>query len=149
MLNEIVSALKSGHKILICGNGGLAAESEHFAAEMMGKYAFDVYLPCISLTSNNSLITALANDFGWASVFCMQVAVFGNEGDVLIAMTTSASPNIMAAIETAKTKKMLVYLLNKDCLGGTSTADIQENALKLLHSLAYKIKEEYVNRKSQ
>ena len=65
----IAKCYQKGGKVLICGNGGLAAESEHFAAELMGKYGRDVYIPCIALTSNSSLTTAISNDMGFENVF--------------------------------------------------------------------------------
>ena len=65
----IIDAHLKGNKVLACGNGGLCAESEHFSAELVGKYAFDEYVPCISLTSNTFILTAIANDLGYAEVF--------------------------------------------------------------------------------
>jgi D-sedoheptulose 7-phosphate isomerase len=126
--------------IFIAGNGGLAAESEHFAAELMGKFAFDVYIPCIALTSNSALITALANDIGFENVFSHQLEVLGKEGDTFIGMTTSHSVNILKAVEAAKRKKMKVLLLDADKLVGSSTQEKQEFAIKLLHEIAAQTK---------
>ena len=81
--------------IFVAGNGGLCAEAEHFCAELMGKYAFDVYIPCITLTCPSSLITALANDIGYENVFAHQLEVLGNTGDTFIGLTTSHSKNIL------------------------------------------------------
>ena len=129
-------------KILICGNGGLCSEAEHFAAELMGKFAFDVYIPCISLTANTSLITALANDIGFENVFSHQVEVLGQEGDVFIGLTTSHSKNILKAVEVAIRKGMKVILLDGDTLKGNTTAEKQEFAINLLHKMAHDMKKE-------
>jgi len=155
LIESIVSSCKNGGKILICGNGGLAAESEHFAAEMVGKYAFDVYVPCVALTSNTSLITALANDIGFEEVFAHQVKTMGKKGDVLIAMTTSRSPNIVNAIQDARKGGLVTLVVcgsNSGEFGadytmvmqGDNTATIQETAIKYLHRLAYEVKRRLV-----
>ena len=128
--------------IYIAGNGGLAAESEHFAAELMGQYAFDVFIPCISLTGPSSLITALANDIGFENVFSHQLEVLGREGDTFIGMTTSHSKNILKAVEVAKSKGMKVLLLDGDFLTGDNTAEKQNYAVQYLHMLAFNLKKE-------
>src|SRR5271157_6111615 len=98
----IVNAYSKGNKVLACGNGGLCAESEHFSAELVGKYAFDQYVPCISLTANTCVLTAIANDIGYEAVFAHQVRVLGKPQDILIAMTTSRSLNILNAIDAGR-----------------------------------------------
>ena len=138
----IADSIRKGGVIYICGNGGLAAESEHFAAELMGKYAFETYFPCIALTTNSALITAISNDMGFENVFSHQVETLGRKGDVLIAMTTSASANIVKAIKVAQGKGMITFLLDRKVLVGTGTAEIQNNAIQMLHVLAYEIKKE-------
>ena len=137
----IAYCYKSGGKVLICGNGGLAAEAEHFAGELMGKFGREVFIPCIALTPNSALITAISNDMGFEEVFAHQVRVLGNRGDVLIAMTTSKSVNIIKAVRAGVEKGMITILLNKANLGGNDVAEIQENALKLLHRVAREAKE--------
>lgn len=152
LANLIVNAYRTGNKILICGNGGLAAESEHFAAELMGKFGKQSYFPCIALTANSSLVTALANDFGYEQVFSHQVNVLGQPGDVLIAMTTSASKNIQMAIMAGRQKSLKTICLcgcRSPELGadfvvmaeGEDTASIQEGILAILHRLAVEVKE--------
>ncbi len=141
MLDTLYDAVKRGNKILIAGNGGLAAESEHFAAELVGQYAFPVYIPCVALTANSSLITALANDLGYENVFTHQIDVLGNKGDVFIGMTTSHSRNIMKACTIAWAKELEVILLDGDMLEGSGVAEKQEYAIRLLHKLAYDLKE--------
>jgi D-sedoheptulose 7-phosphate isomerase len=142
MIDEIIKAVKSGHKILIAGNGGLAAESEHFAAELMGEFAYKVYVPCIALCSNSSQLTALANDIGYINTFSHLVGVLGNEGDVFIGMTTSHAPNILKACTMAENKGLYSILLDGDVLGGKDVAEKQEFAIKHLHKLARMIKKE-------
>jgi D-sedoheptulose 7-phosphate isomerase len=142
MIDEIIEAIKSGHKILIAGNGGLAAESEHFAAELVGQFAYPVYIPCVALTANSSLLTALANDIGYEQVFAHQIEVMGNKGDVFIGMTTSHSRNIERACEWAESKGLISLLLDGDVLVGKDVAEKQEYALKYLHKLARLLKKE-------
>ena len=142
MIEEIVQCLKAGHKVLIAGNGGLAAESEHFASELMGKYAFVAYYPCVALTTNSALITSISNDMGFENVFSHQIEILGQRGDVFIGMTTSASKNILKAIEAAKRKGMVTFLLDRSVLAGKDTAEVQNEAIKLLHTVAYEVKRE-------
>ena len=147
----ISNAHHRNHNVLICGNGGLAAEAEHFAAESVGKFAFDCYIPCIALTSNSSLVTALANDIGFENVFSHQVKVLGRAGDILIAMTTTASPNIVNALREARQKNMVTIAICSEQsegvfadmvfrMPGNNVADIQNEAIKFLHNLAYEVK---------
>ena len=151
LIEAIVNAYKTGNKVLVCGNGGLCAASEHFAAELMGKFAFDVHIPCIALTANTSLITALANDFGFEEIFAYQVRVLGKPDDVLIAMTTSASRNIIKAIEVGNEMKMTTVALCSKAspnlgakqtwgFGEIDTARIQQEILSFLHFVAYNCK---------
>ena len=129
-------------KYLICGNGGLAAEASHFAAELTGKYYKDIYIPCIDLGSNEAQLTALTNDIGWENVYAHLVEVFGGEGDVLIGMTTSKAKNILYACEVAQRNGLKVILLDRDTLEGNDTGEKQEYAVKYLHKLAREIKDE-------
>lgn len=100
----ICEALGAGNKILLCGNGGSAADAQHIAAELVGRYeqhrrAF----PAVSLTTDTSALTALSNDYGYAEVFARQVEALATAGDVLIAISTSGkSPNIIKAAEKAR-----------------------------------------------
>jgi phosphoheptose isomerase len=141
MLDILYEAVKRGNKILIAGNGGLAAESEHFAAELVGQFAFPIYIPCIALTSNSSLITALANDIGYENVFSHQVATLGKKGDVFIGMTTSKSQNIVNACLQATQNGLTAIYLDKYELLGKDVVNKQEYAIHLLHKLAYDLKE--------
>ncbi len=98
-----VTALGSGNKILLCGNGGSAADAQHIAAELIGRFVDDrKALPAIALTTDSSAITAIGNDYGFDEVFARQVTGLAVSGDVLIAISTSGtSPNIIAACRAA------------------------------------------------
>jgi D-sedoheptulose 7-phosphate isomerase len=111
--NALVAALKAGNKVLICGNGGSAADSQHFAAELVGRFERERRnLPAIALTTDTSAITAIANDYSFEQVFSRQVAALGREGDVLIAISTSGnSPNVLKAMEVAHAEGLVVIAL--------------------------------------
>lgn len=100
----IFNALKNGKKVLLCGNGGSAADAQHIAAELVGRYETERRgLPSIALTTDTSALTALGNDYGFERVYARQVEALANEGDVVIGISTSGnSPNILAAIMTAR-----------------------------------------------
>jgi len=100
----MVSTLKNGNKILLCGNGGSAADAQHIAAELTGRYKTERRgLPGIALTTDTSALTAISNDYGYAKVFDRQVEALANKGDLLIGISTSGnSANIISALNTAK-----------------------------------------------
>jgi D-sedoheptulose 7-phosphate isomerase len=100
----ILAALRSGNKLLIVGNGGSAADAQHIAAEIVGRYKQDrPAWAAIALTTDTSALTAIANDYGFEQVFARQVEGLGQRGDVLLALSTSGrSPNIMAASPAAR-----------------------------------------------
>lgn len=108
--DAITDALKSGHKLLIAGNGGSAADAQHIAAELVGRYKSERSpLPAIALTTDTSALTAIGNDYGFARIFERQVAALGQTGDVLLAISTSGrSENILAAIHAAKARGLIV-----------------------------------------
>lgn len=99
-----VNALKSGGKLMFVGNGGSAAEAQHFSAEMVGRFLQERKpLPSIALTTDTSAVTAIGNDYGYEHVFSRQVQALGRKGDVLIAMSTSGrSKNIVMAMQAAR-----------------------------------------------
>ena len=99
-----VRTLRDGGKILFVGNGGSAADAQHLAGELVGRFLKDrAPLAAMALTVNTSILTALANDFGGEYLFARQVAALGRPGDLLVALTTSgASPNILAALRAAR-----------------------------------------------
>jgi len=100
----VVTAIKNGNKVIFCGNGGSAADSQHLAAELIGKFYFNRRsLPAVSLTVNTSIITAIGNDFGFDKVFARQLEGIGKAGDVLIGLSTSGnSENVVEAFRLAK-----------------------------------------------
>ena len=100
----MVQTLKKGHKILLCGNGGSAADAQHIAAELTGRYKTERRgLPAIALTTDTSALTAIANDFGYEKVFSRQVEALANSGDLVIGISTSGnSTNVLLALEQAK-----------------------------------------------
>ncbi len=100
----MIAVLKSGSKILICGNGGSASDAEHMAAELVGRFEINRRgAAAIALTPNSSITTAVSNDYGFSMLFSRQVEALGNSGDLLIGITTSGnSENVVGALETAK-----------------------------------------------
>ena len=109
----LAEALKAGRKALACGNGGSAADSQHFAAEIVGRFERErPGMPAIALTVDTSAITAIANDYDWTSVFAKQVSALGQPGDVLLGISTSGnSKNVIEAIRAAHEKNMVVIAL--------------------------------------
>jgi phosphoheptose isomerase len=146
----IEQCLRSGSKLLVCGNGGSASDAAHFATELVVRFAKDrrAY-PAICLTGDGGLLTAAGNDYGFNEIFARQVAAFGLEGDVLIVLTTSGkSKNVRRALDEAKSHKLktiaflgrdggsTIGLADVDLLVATdSTARIQEAHKLLLHVL--------------
>ena len=109
----LAEALKSGHKVLACGNGGSAADSQHFAAEIVGRFErVRPGMPALARTVDTSAITAIANDYDWDSVFSKQVQALGQPGDFLLGISTSGnSNNVLEAIKAAHEKDMVVIAL--------------------------------------
>ena len=108
LANNILQALQEGKKLLICGNGGSAADAQHFSSELIGRYEKErKSYPAIALTTDSSAITAISNDFGFDNVFSRQIEGIGKSGDILIVISTSGnSKNLIKAIETAKNKNI-------------------------------------------
>lgn len=102
----MIESLKSGNKIMVCGNGGSAADSQHFAAELSGRYKLDrEAISCIALTTDTSTLTAIGNDFGFDFIFSRQVEALAKDGDILLAISTSGnSSNVIKAANVAKSK---------------------------------------------
>ncbi len=109
----ILACVTSGGKVLACGNGGSAADAQHFAAEFVGRFERErPELGAIALTTDTSIITAVANDYSFEQIFAKQVRALGQAGDVLLAITTSGnSGNVLAAIEAAHEREMTVVAL--------------------------------------
>lgn len=115
----ISTAIKNGGKVMLCGNGGSAADSQHLAAELVVRLTGKVNrtaLPGMALTTDTSILTAASNDFGFENVFSRQIEAHGVKGDVLIAISTSGnSPNIIKAVDTAKKMDIVtIGLLGND-----------------------------------
>jgi phosphoheptose isomerase len=148
--DQIELCLRSGNKLLVCGNGGSAADASHFATEFVVRFMKDrPAYPAICLASDGGLLTAAGNDYGFDEIFARQVAAFGVPTDVLICLTTSGkSRNIERALQQAKARKLkTIVFLGRDggstigmadvdlLVPGDSTARIQEAHQLLLHVL--------------
>jgi len=126
-ITAIVASLTSGGKVLACGNGGSAADAQHFSAEFVGRFERErPELAAIALTTDTSILTAVGNDYSFDAVFSRQVRALGQPGDVLIAISTSGnSSNIMAAVDAAHARDMVVIgLSGRD--GGTMGKMLRE-----------------------
>jgi D-sedoheptulose 7-phosphate isomerase len=124
----IDQCLRAGNKLLVCGNGGSAADASHFATELVVRFARNrAAQPAICLASDGGIITAAANDYGFDEIFARQVTAFGAQGDVLIALTTSGkSPNVKRALEEAKARKLkTIAFLGRDGASTVGIADVE------------------------
>ena len=146
----ICGCLAAGRKVLVCGNGGSAADSQHFAAELVGRFVTERRaLPAIALSTDTSALTSIGNDYGFEHVFARQVEALGQAGDVLVAISTSGnSPNVAAAARAARARSMAVigFTGAKDGLLGQisdlcfeapsqETARIQEAHIFAIHCI--------------
>ena len=113
LAEKITYAFTIDRKLLICGNGGSAADAQHFVAELVGRMGVErLALPAIALSSNSSIVTALGNDYGYENVFARQIDALGEAGDTLIVISTSGfSPNVLKAIEIARRKDLVTLAL--------------------------------------
>ena len=149
----MTDCLRAGGKVMACGNGGSAADAQHFAAELIGRFERERQeLAAIALTTDTSILTAVGNDYSYDEIFAKQVRGLGKKGDILIGISTSGnSKNVVNAIEAAKKMGIKIIaltgngggkiasLLDADdihlCAPSTRTARIQETHLVLLHAL--------------
>lgn len=149
----MTNCLRAGGKVMACGNGGSAADAQHFTAELIGRFERERQeLAAIALTTDSSILTAVANDYSYDEIFSKQVRGLGKQGDILLGISTSGnSKNVVKAIEAAKKMGIKIIaltgngggkiasLLDKDdihlCAPSSRTARIQETHLVLLHSL--------------
>lgn len=149
-VDAVARSLESGGKLLVCGNGGSAADAAHLVTEFVVRFVSErPAYPAICLSSDGGTLTAAGNDYGFEEVFARQVAAFGQGGDVLICVTTSGnSRNVQRALEEAKRREVTtIALLGRDggptagvadielLVRGESTARIQEGHMLLLHVL--------------
>jgi D-sedoheptulose 7-phosphate isomerase len=150
----LAGTIQSGGKILVCGNGGSAADAQHFAAELIGRFERerDAW-PAVALTTDTSILTAVGNDYGFDDVFARQVQGLGRQGDALIGISTSGrSKNVLRAVDSARQAKMKSIGLcgcdggdlkeQADCaivIDQNVTARIQEAHLFILHFWARQI----------
>lgn len=150
---RMAQALLAERKILACGNGGSAADAQHFSAELLNRFERErPGLPGIALTTDTSTLTSIANDYHFDEVYAKQVRALGQPGDVLLGITTSGnSPNVLRAVEAARERRMvcvaltgrdggaLARLLNDEdvhiCVAATPTARIQEVHGLVIHCL--------------
>jgi len=152
-IEALTECLLAGGKILACGNGGSAGDSQHFAAELVGRFEAERQeLAAIALTTDTSILTAVGNDYSFAQIFSRQVRALGHAGDVLLAISTSGnSANVIEAIKAAHDHDMRIValtgrgggqigtLLNDEdihlCVPAERTARIQETHLLVIHCL--------------
>ena len=150
-VSSIEASIKKGGKLLIFGNGGSAADSQHIAAEFVGRFKLDrKAMPALALTTNTSTLTALSNDYGYDTTFKRQIESFGNKGDVALAISTSGNAkNVIEAVKTAKKKGLMTIALTGKNGGALSplcdisilvssqdTARIQETHILIGHIMA-------------
>ena len=151
--DAMANSLLNNHKIMACANGGSAADAQHFSAEMLNRFEMErPGLPAISLTTDTSTLTSIANDYQYAEIYSKQVRALGQEGDILLAISTSGnSHNVIHAIDAAHDRNMItVALTGRDggkirdmmsdrdfeiCVSTQSTARIQEVHIMIIHSL--------------
>ena len=129
---RIAQCLAHGHKVLACGNGGSASDAQHFATEIVGRFERERQaLPAIALTADSSLLTAVANDYGYTAVFARQVQALGQAGDILLAISTSGnSASVVEAISAAQSKGLsCIALTGRD--GGRMTALLSDHDLEI------------------
>lgn len=157
----VATCLLSGHKVLACGNGGSAADAQHFVAELIGRMTHErPSLPAIALSSDPSIVTALSNDYGYTQVFARQVEGLGQPGDVLLVISTSGrSPNVLCALETAHRRGLhTIALLGEGgdplletcnvCLHipARNTQRVQELHTALLHAICAHVEQQVLAR---
>ena len=140
----IKKALVEGHKVFFCGNGGSAADSQHLAAEFVGRFQKERRgLPAIALTVDTSILTAVGNDYGYDKVFVRQVEALAQAGDVLVGISTSGnSANVVEAIELAKTKG--VYCVGMTAAGGGKMATLCDECIAVPAKIKKKKKKMHI-----
>jgi D-sedoheptulose 7-phosphate isomerase len=150
VVDSIVSSIRGGGKVLLCGNGGSAADAQHLAAELIGRFCLEREpFPAVALSDNIAAMTAVANDYGYEEVFVRSVRALGNPGDVLIGISTSGrSQNVVGALEAARARGLVTVALVGAVdtpvaaasdhvlrVTGPSTARIQEGQMLVGHAI--------------
>lgn len=164
MASEMAAALLRGNKVLWCGNGGSAADSQHLAAELVGRFRRErIGLASLALTADTSVLTAIGNDYGFEQVFRRQVEALALPGDVLIALSTSGmSPNVCLALEAARAQGVFTAVLTGAgggrlaqladaavCVGSRDTARIQEGHILCGHMLCEWVEQQICERAAE
>ncbi len=160
----LIESLRSGHKLLLFGNGGSAADSQHIAAEFVGRFAFDrPALPALALSVNTSALTAIGNDYGFDQVFSRQIEALGSKGDVAIGISTSGnSPNVLQGLATARKMglhtvaftggsggKMMGAADHRICAPSKETPRIQECHILIGHVISLLVEQEIFHEQSR
>ncbi|MCC2656286.1 MAG: phosphoheptose isomerase [Panacagrimonas sp.] len=140
---QVERALRAGNKVMLAGNGGSAADSQHIAAEFVSRFEFDrPGLPSIALTTDTSMLTAIGNDYGYEHVFSRQVQANGRAGDVFIGISTSGnSKNVMLAVEACKKMGITTVAL---CGAGGKLKDLCDHALAVPSTHTPRIQENHI-----
>lgn len=160
IVNACLKALRSGGKIIFCGNGGSFADSQHLAAEFVSRLRFDrVPLASIALGTNNSNMSAIGNDYGYDQVFAREIRALANQNDIFIPISTSGnSPNVINAIKAATEKGIYIFGLTGGNGGGmkeicdniivpsSSTEKIQEVHIMIGHIICFLVEKTFFNR---
>ena len=160
----LAAALRQGNKILIFGNGGSAADSQHMAAELIGRFQAERRsLPALALTTDSSALTALGNDYGFETVFARQLSGLGRAGDVAVAISTSGNAaNVLRAVEEARTMGLRTIALTGGSGGrlaplveipiivaSSVTARIQESHICVIHALCHLVEQQFLTTEDQ
>ena len=144
---HLAESLRAGRKVLACGNGGSAADAQHFAAELTGRYERErPELAGIALTTDTSALTAIGNDYGFDDIFSKQVRALGQPGDVLLAISTSGnSGNVIKAIDAAHARQMtVVALTGKDGGAMAKLLGPQDLELRAAHKVTARVQEVHI-----
>ncbi|HNW57397.1 MAG TPA: D-sedoheptulose 7-phosphate isomerase [Bacteroidales bacterium] len=155
--SSIIAAMRNNRKVLVAGNGGSAADAQHIAGEFVSRFYFDrPGLPCVALTTDTSILTAIGNDYGYEKIFTRQIEALGNEGDIFIGISTSGnSLNLIEALKKCREKKLLSIVLTGSAGGkmkeisdicimvpSDETPRIQESHILMGHIICCLVEEE-------
>jgi D-sedoheptulose 7-phosphate isomerase len=142
-VTRVASALRQGRKLLLCGNGGSAADAQHWAGELVSRFHYDrPGLAAIALTTDTSILTAIGNDYGYEHLFARQVEALGQVGDVLFALSTSGrSPNILAALHAARARAITTVGFTGNGPGTAAMAPLCDILIQVPSALTPRIQE--------